>query len=128
MDWGVHREQIAASDELVGPVMRKMVEHLAACPAVVFSGRGDVLVQTCPARALVGGHIWLGGASCCRHLHEVGLTGHHLRLYRHADLGELELHRQLLVDVRDHQILMVFTAPSGSQSEEKLRLLTAATG
>ncbi len=45
-----------------------------------------------------------------------------------ADVTYQPLHRQLLIDVRDHQVLMVFTAPSGSPSEEKLRLLTAATG
>jgi transcription regulator MmyB-like protein len=118
----------AASDGLVGPVLRKMVEHLAAYPAVVFSRRGEVLAQTRPARALIGGHTWLGASSCCRHLYEVGPTGHHLRRYRHAALGELELHRQLLVDVRGYQVLMVFTAASGSLSEKKLRLLAATTG
>jgi hypothetical protein len=127
MDRDVHREPVATVDELLGPVLTQVVERLAVHPAVVFSRRGEVLVQTRPARALVGGHTWLGGSSCCRHLYEVGTTGH-LRRYRHAGLGELELHRQLLVDVRARQVLMVFTAPSGSLSEKKLRRLAAATG
>mgnify|MGYP006195288143 CR=1 FL=1 len=46
-----------------------------------------------------------------RYLVEVGVTRHwHLRRYRHAGLGELELCRQLLVDPVEHQMLLVFMA------------------
>jgi hypothetical protein len=129
MDREPHRERIAAPAEPAGPVMRFIVAHLADRPAVVFSRRGEVLLQTRPAIALVGGHTWLGGSSCCHHLCEVGVTGRHLpRRYRHADLGELELYRQVLVDRQEHQILMILTAAPASPSEEKLRLLVAATG
>jgi hypothetical protein len=65
--------------EPADPVMRKLAEHLAAYPAVVYSRRGEVLAQTRPARALIGGHTWLGGASCCRHLYETGMAGDRFR-------------------------------------------------
>jgi hypothetical protein len=44
----------------------------------------------------------------------------------YTGLGRLELHRQLLVDPVEHQLLLVFTAIPDSPSEEKLRLLAAA--
>jgi hypothetical protein len=121
---GRHGWGVKEIDEQAGPVMRLLAGQLAGLPAVVFSGRGEVLLQTPPARALIGGHRWRGGSSCCRHLVEVGPGRHHrLRRYRHAELGELELYRQLLVDAQERQVLMVLTAPSGSPAEEKLRLL-----
>ena len=129
MDQEPHREPIAGPAAQAGPVMRLIVAHLADRPAVVFSRRGEVLLQTRPAIALIGGHTWLGGSSCCRHLCEVGGTGRSLlRRYRHAALGELELYRQVLADSWEHQFLMVFTAVPASPSEEKLRLLAAAAG
>lgn len=58
--------------------------------------------------------------------HEVDVTHHHdLKRYRHADLGELELYCQPLLDQDQAQYLLVFTATPGSPSHEKLRLLTA---
>ncbi|MEU9885797.1 helix-turn-helix transcriptional regulator [Sphaerisporangium sp. NPDC051011] len=43
---------------------------------------------------------------------------------RHPRLGLLELHCQTLVDPDQSQSLVVYTAPAGSESHEKLRLLS----
>ena len=61
--------------------------------------------------------------------HEVDIT-HHLDLkrYRHPELGELELYGQRLVDPDQGQELLVFSAASGTESHEKLQILTAARG
>jgi hypothetical protein len=115
--------QAAAAGEngdRVAAVMAHMIERLSDHPAVVFSRSGEVLAQTRAAIALLG--------ESSRLLVEVGTTRwHRLSRYRHAELGVLELYRQLLVDPVEHQMLLVFTAVPGSPSEEKLRRL-AATG
>jgi transcriptional regulator with XRE-family HTH domain len=59
-------------------------------------------------------------------LHEVGVSHHHdLKLYRHPELGELELYCQPLLDPEQSQELLVFTATPGSPSHEKLQLLNS---
>ncbi|MFE9009572.1 helix-turn-helix domain-containing protein [Streptomyces sp. NPDC007875] len=59
-------------------------------------------------------------------LHEVDVTHHlDLKLYRHRELGELELYCQRLVDPDQAQELLVFSATPGSTSYEKLQLLSA---
>ncbi|GAB7036652.1 MULTISPECIES: helix-turn-helix transcriptional regulator [Catenuloplanes] len=59
-------------------------------------------------------------------LHEVGVV-HHLDLkrYRHAELGELELYCQIVIDPDQAQWLLLFTAVPGTPSDEKLQLLSA---
>ncbi|GAA1011628.1 hypothetical protein Aple_012440 [Acrocarpospora pleiomorpha] len=123
-----------------GPVMTRIVERLSDHPAMVFSQFGEVLLQTRPAIALFGDYTRSGGSSrylvdrwCAdpaareRYLVEVGVTDdRHLRRYRHAALGRLELYRQLLLDPVEYQMLLVFMAVPGSSSDEKLRLLAAA--
>ena len=121
----------AHADEVGGdhasPVMTRIVERLPDVPAIVFSRSGEVLLQTRPAIALFGDCTRFGGSSCERHLVEVGVTSHrHLRRYRHADLGELELYRLLLVDPVEHQMLLVFMSVPGSPTDEELRRLTPA--
>jgi steroid delta-isomerase-like uncharacterized protein len=132
---GLSRPQHAA-----GLFMTYIVERLPDYPAMVFSRFGEALLQTRPAVALFGDYTRVGGSSRYlvdrwlgdpvareRYLVEVGVTGHHrLRRYRHADLGELELYRQLLLDPVEYQLLLVFTAVPGSPSDEKLRCLVAA--
>ncbi|WBB67888.1 helix-turn-helix transcriptional regulator [Micromonospora sp. WMMD812] len=44
--------------------------------------------------------------------------------FRHPEVGALELHCQTLVDPDQSQTLMVFTAAPGTESDEKLRLLS----
>jgi transcriptional regulator with XRE-family HTH domain len=61
-------------------------------------------------------------------LHEVGVVHHReLKRYRHAEMGELEMYCQLLVDPDEFHVLHIFTAPPGSPSEEKLRRLAVST-
>jgi transcriptional regulator with XRE-family HTH domain len=61
--------------------------------------------------------------------HEVDVSHQHeLKRYRHAELGELELYGQALLDMDQDQYLLVYTAVAGSPSEEKLRLLSAMAG
>ncbi|WP_171074676.1 helix-turn-helix transcriptional regulator [Nonomuraea basaltis] len=43
---------------------------------------------------------------------------------QHPQLGPLELHCQTLIDPDQSQMLVVYTAPSGSDSRDKLRLLS----
>jgi hypothetical protein len=132
---GEHR--VRESGERVGPVMARIVARLPDCPAVVFSRFGAVLSQTPPAIALFGDYTrpagspsraadqWLTGpAARERCLVEVGGTDRrHVRRYRHAELGELELCRQLLIDPRERQVLLLYTAVPGSPSDGKLRRL-----
>ena len=57
--------------------------------------------------------------------HEVDVSHHHeLKRYRHAELGELELYGQALLDIDQDQYLFIYTAVPGSPSEEKLKLLS----
>ncbi|WP_250008235.1 helix-turn-helix transcriptional regulator [Actinoplanes sp. M2I2] len=58
--------------------------------------------------------------------HEVDVIHHRdLKRYRHAELGDLELYAQPLLDVDQDQYLRVYTAVPGSPSDEKLKLLSA---
>lgn len=59
--------------------------------------------------------VWAG--------HEVGLRSSEAKRLRHPEVGELELHCQVLYDVGQSQGLLVFTAPPGSDSHAKLALL-----
>lgn len=47
-----------------------------------------------------------------------------LKRYLHPQVGELELHCQILMADSDAQILLVYTATPGSETAEKLRLLS----
>jgi hypothetical protein len=125
------------SQHVAGLVMTRVFERLSDCPAVVFSRFGEVMLQSRPAIALFGDYTgpsgssrylvdrWLTDPAVRERFVEVGVTRHHRRprLYRHAELGGLELYRQLLLDPVDCQMLLVFTAVPGSASDEKLRLL-----
>jgi hypothetical protein len=136
------RERTVAPGDRAGPFLTRVVERLPDQPATVFSWSGAVLWQTRPSVALFGAHTTADGsplrpvdrwmtdpAARERHLVEVGATGRpHLRWFRHVELGDLELYRQLLVDREDHQLLLVFTAVPGSPSDEKIRRLTARKG
>lgn len=56
--------------------------------------------------------------------HEVGLRLHETKHFVHPEVGALELHCQRLVDPAQAQSLMVYTAVPGSESYEKLSLLS----
>ncbi|GAA2183248.1 helix-turn-helix transcriptional regulator [Micromonospora lupini] len=51
-----------------------------------------------------------------------------VKRFLHPEVGALELHCQTLVDPDASQTLLVFTAAPGSESDEKLRLLSVIGG
>lgn len=56
--------------------------------------------------------------------HEVGLRPTEVKHFLHPEVGELELHCQQLVDPGNAHSLLVYTAIPGSESADKLRLLS----
>jgi hypothetical protein len=56
--------------------------------------------------------------------HEAGLLHLDAKRFRHPAVGDLELHCQVLHDSEQQQALLVFTAVPGSESHEKLELLS----
>ena len=57
-------------------------------------------------------------------LHEVGLRPRDTKRFVHPELGALELSCQSLLDAESSQMLLVYTAVPGSESHEKLQLLS----
>ncbi|GAA0441212.1 DNA-binding protein [Acrocarpospora corrugata] len=57
--------------------------------------------------------------------HEIGIPRSDTKRIRHPDLGILELHCQALQDPDQGQALLVYTATPGTESYEKLKLLSA---
>jgi transcriptional regulator with XRE-family HTH domain len=56
--------------------------------------------------------------------HDIGVTHHDLKHIQHPQVGVLELHCQTLIDPDQSQVLLVFTAVPGTESHEKLQLLS----
>jgi hypothetical protein len=56
--------------------------------------------------------------------HEIGLRPREVKRYVHPSLGALELQCQTLLDPEQSHILLVYTATPGTESYEKLRLLS----
>ncbi|MFH9044857.1 helix-turn-helix transcriptional regulator [Streptomyces sp. NPDC017966] len=56
--------------------------------------------------------------------HEVGVQPREVKHFVHPDLGAMELTCQTLVDPRQSHLLMVYTAIPGSESYEKLQILS----
>ncbi len=56
--------------------------------------------------------------------HEVGIRPHEVKNFIHPELGALELNCQSLVDPSQAHSLLVYTAIPGSESYEKLQLLS----
>ncbi|WP_207455894.1 helix-turn-helix transcriptional regulator [Herbiconiux sp. SYSU D00978] len=56
--------------------------------------------------------------------HEVGLVPREVKHFVHPEVGTLELNCQRLMDPEQSHWLMVYTAAPGSESAEKLRLLS----
>jgi len=57
-------------------------------------------------------------------LHEVGIRPQETKTFIHPELGRLELACQVLVDPGQSHSLLVYTAQPGSESQEKLALLS----
>lgn len=56
--------------------------------------------------------------------HQVGIMPHELKRYDHPTVGRLELSCQILQDPRQAHSLLVYTAVPGSESHERLQLLS----
>jgi hypothetical protein len=56
--------------------------------------------------------------------HEVGLRWSETKRFVHPQVGRLDLYCQLLLEPDQGQSLLVFTATPGTESQEKLALLT----
>ncbi|MEV0529662.1 helix-turn-helix transcriptional regulator [Streptomyces sp. NPDC050439] len=56
--------------------------------------------------------------------HEIGVRPHEVKHFVHPELGELELTCQTLLDPHQSHLLLVYTAAPGSESHEKLQLLS----
>jgi len=56
--------------------------------------------------------------------HEVGIRPHEVKNFVHPELGALELNCQSLLDPGESHSLLVYTASPGSESYEKLQLLS----
>lgn len=56
--------------------------------------------------------------------HEVGIRPRDIKRYTHPEVGPLELNCQILLDPDESHTLLVFTAAPGSESYEKLQLLS----
>lgn len=60
--------------------------------------------------------------------HEVGVRPDEVKRYRHPGVGLVELQCQVLHDPTQSHLLLVYTAIPGSESHERLRLLSALAG
>lgn len=60
--------------------------------------------------------------------HEVGVRPDDVKRYLHPSIGLLELQCQVLHDPTQSHLLLVYTAIPGSESHERLRLLSALAG
>nr|WP_205650636.1 helix-turn-helix transcriptional regulator [Actinoplanes solisilvae] len=56
--------------------------------------------------------------------HEIGLYPHEVKRFLHPEVGLLELNCQALIDPVQSHLLLVYTAVPGTDSYEKLRLLS----
>ncbi|MFJ9176180.1 helix-turn-helix transcriptional regulator [Streptomyces sp. NPDC102360] len=56
--------------------------------------------------------------------HEVGIRPHEVKHFIHPEVGALDLTCQTLVDPGQSHLLLVYTAVPGSESHEKLQLLS----
>lgn len=56
--------------------------------------------------------------------HEVGIAQREVKRYQHPDVGCLQLNCQILVDPEASHYVLVCTAEPGSESYDKLELLS----
>jgi transcriptional regulator with XRE-family HTH domain len=169
----------------ISPGLMRVLDRLGDTPAQIMTSLGETLVQTGPARALLGEQTLFTGmlrstvyrwwvepvsreiypaedrdhhgrvftaqlrrvatqqgptsraAEVARRLlaesrefaevwngHEVGLAFTEQKRFEHPEVGALELHCQQLLDPDQDQALLVFTATPGTESHERLQLLS----
>lgn len=111
-----------ATRELYAPEEHDFLSRLYA------SGLREVIARRGPrSRAAHLSELLLAGSEEFRRrwdTHEVGLAPREVKRFVHPEVGPLELHCQHLVDPGEAHMLLVLTAVPGSESHEKLRLLS----
>ncbi|BBG00262.1 MULTISPECIES: helix-turn-helix transcriptional regulator [Pseudonocardia] len=60
--------------------------------------------------------------------HEIGVTPDEVKRLVHPQVGVLELNCQTLLDPHQSHLLFVYTAPPGSETHDKLQLLSVLAG
>jgi transcriptional regulator with XRE-family HTH domain len=95
---------------------RIITAQLRATNASAGGGRAQELVDTLLAASAEFAELWRE--------HEVGLRYTEVKRIQHPEVGLLELHCQLLLDPDNAHALMVFTAVPGSESYDRLALLS----
>ncbi|WP_200792253.1 helix-turn-helix transcriptional regulator [Agrococcus sp. Marseille-P2731] len=78
--------------------------------------RGTMLLDLLLERSAEFRSVW--------ELQEVGLRPREVKRFEHPEVGTLELSCQTLVEPSQSHVLLVYTAAPGSESAEKLRLLS----
>ncbi|MGY0496943.1 helix-turn-helix transcriptional regulator [Nocardia sp. FBN12] len=61
------------------------------------------------------------------HIHEIGVRPREVKRFRHPEVGTMDLHCQTLLDPEQSHLLLVYTATPGTESYEKLRLLSVVS-
>ncbi|MCH1883538.1 helix-turn-helix transcriptional regulator [Agrococcus sp. ARC_14] len=89
--------------------------------------RGAVTRQGQGSRAAELAELLLAGSEEFRAVwaeHEVGIRPHEVKHFVHPELGALELSCQTLLDPTQSHSMLVYTATPGSESAQKLELLS----
>ena len=89
--------------------------------------RGLVTLRGPDSRAAYLADLLLGSNEEFRRVweeHEIGIRPHDVKHFVHPEVGALELNCQRLVDPDQAHALMVYTAVPGSESHEKLQVLS----
>lgn len=82
--------------------------------------RAAALAEDLLARSEEFGEVWAR--------HEVGLRPQEHKRFVHPEVGLLELQCQTLLDTHQGHLLLVYTAVPGSETHEKLQLLSVVAG
>ncbi len=61
------------------------------------------------------------------HTHEIGVRPHDVKRLRHPEVGTMDLNCQTLLDPAQSHLLLVYTATPGTESYEKLQLLSVVS-
>jgi transcriptional regulator with XRE-family HTH domain len=91
-------------------------ELRAACSRLGPGSRAGEIVDALLERSPEFATLWSA--------HEIGLRRDDIKRIRHPELGILDLQCQVLYDGDQSQALLVYTATPGTESHEKLKLLS----
>ncbi|TCP55167.1 helix-turn-helix protein [Tamaricihabitans halophyticus] len=102
-------------------------DHAFLSRMFVSGLRGVAALRGPDSRAAHYAELLLDQSEEFRHLwqdHEIGVRPREVKNFVHPEVGALELHCQTLLDPNQSHQLIVYTAIAGSESYEKLRLLS----